>query len=199
MKSRIVYTDAALIAAISSRDDLNEVIYYIYQQYAAVVGSFVMRNSGTRQDAEDIFQETVVAFIETVRNEKFRGQSAIKTFIVSIARNLWLNELNKRKRSDYRETVFENNREEQENDISHLISDREAKQQFRAVLGKLGDPCKKLLLLFYYENLSMKEIVTHLPYDNEQVVRNKKYKCLQQLTGFLKKNPALTRLISMRN
>ncbi|WP_431209442.1 hypothetical protein ACQ86N_25125 [Puia sp. P3] len=37
----------------------------------------------------------------------------------------------------------------------------------------------------------MKEIVEHLPYENEQVVRNKKYKCLQQLTGLLKANPAL--------
>ena len=42
----------------------------------------------------------------------------------------------------------------------------------------------------------MKEIVDHLPYENEQVVRNKKYKCLQSLTGLIKGNPALARQIS---
>jgi hypothetical protein len=39
----------------------------------------------------------------------------------------------------------------------------------------------------------MKEILYHLPYENEQVVRNKKYKCLQHLTGLIKDNPAVAR------
>jgi len=60
----------------------------------------------------------------------------------------------------------------------------------------LGEPCKKILTLFYYDNLSMKEIVEHLPYENEQVVRNKKYKCLQALTGLIKDNPAIARQIT---
>ena len=51
-------------------------------------------------------------------------------------------------------------------------------------------------MLFYYENLSMKEIVDHLPYENEQVIRNKKYKCLQQLMGFVKENPELAKQIN---
>lgn len=199
MKHSVMYTDADLLVAIGKKENLNGVIFYLYEQYASVVSGYIMKNSGTRQDAEDIFQETIVSFIDVVKKEKFRGESAIKTFLISIARNLWLNELNKRERSGYREKVFESGRDDQENDVSHLISDREIQQQFRQILGRLGNPCKKLLLLFYYENLSMKEIVSHLPYDNEQVVRNKKYKCLQQLTGFLQKNPALTRLISSRN
>jgi len=63
------------------------------------------------------------------------------------------------------------------------------KQQLRELLYKLDEPCRKILLLFYYENLSMKEMVDHLPYENEQVVRNKKYKCLQQLTSYVKNDP----------
>jgi len=46
-------------------------------------------------------------------------------------------------------------------------------------------------MLFYYENLSMKEILNYLPYENEQVVRNKKYKCLQQLTEIMKNHPSI--------
>jgi len=51
-------------------------------------------------------------------------------------------------------------------------------------------------MLFYYENLSMKEMADHLPYENEQVIRNKKYKCLQQLTGFIKDNPQVAQQIN---
>jgi hypothetical protein len=37
----------------------------------------------------------------------------------------------------------------------------------------------------------MKETLEGLEYENEQVVRNKKYKCLKQLEQMITKNPAL--------
>jgi DNA-directed RNA polymerase specialized sigma subunit len=64
------------------------------------------------------------------------------------------------------------------------------------MLNDLGESCKKILELFYYESLSMKEIVSHMHYENEQVVRNKKYKCLQQLTDKMKQNPDTAKQIN---
>jgi RNA polymerase sigma factor (sigma-70 family) len=198
MKVDKMYSDADLLAAIRNKDTLDEAIRYIYLHYADTISSLIVNNSGNLQDAQDIFQETVVTFIETVNKDKFRGESTIKTFLVAIARNTWLNELKRRERADHREEVYEKSRDEEEPDVSHLISEREKKQQFRELLGKLGDSCKKILTLFYYENLSMKEILDHLPYENEQVVRNKKYKCLQQLTGLLKQNPVIAKIIQSK-
>ena len=194
-----MYSDADLIAAIGRGDQLNSAILFIYEQYAEAVQSFIMANSGTSPDAEDIFQETVVTFIDLVKKDKFRGEASVKTFLTAIARNLWLNELKKRARSDMREKAFEHNRDGVELDVSQYIANREVKQQFVAVLEKLGEPCKKLLTLFYYENLSMKDIVQHLPYENEQVVRNKKYKCLQALTDLVKQNPVIAKLVNQQS
>jgi RNA polymerase sigma factor (sigma-70 family) len=198
MKVDKMYSDADLLAAIRNKDTLDEAIRYIYQCYAETISSLIVNNSGNQQDAQDIFQETVVTFIETVNKDKFRGESSIKTFLVAIARNTWLNELKRRERSEHREEVYEKSRPGEEPDVSDLISEREKKQQFRELLGKLGDGCKKILTLFYYENLSMKEMLDHLPYENEQVVRNKKYKCLQQLTGLLKDNPVIAKMIQSK-
>ena len=193
-----MYSDAELLFAIRNKDTLDEAIRYIYLHYAETINALIINNSGNLQDAQDIFQETVVMFIESVRKNKFRGESSIKTFLAAIARNTWLNELKKRERSGYREEIFERSRPVEEPDVSHLISEREVKQQFYHLLGKLGAHCKTILVLFYYENLSMKEMLNHLPYGNEQVVRNKKYKCLQQLTGMLKRNPVIARLIQSK-
>jgi RNA polymerase sigma factor (sigma-70 family) len=198
MKAEKMYSDTDLLAAIRNKGTLDEAIRYIYQHYADTISSLIVNNSGNHQDAQDIFQETVVTFIETVQKDKFRGESSIKTFLVAIARNTWLNELKRRNRSDHREEVYEKSRPEEEADIGHLISEREKKEQFRALLGKLGESCYKILTLFYYENLSMKEMLGHLPYENEQVVRNKKYKCLQQLTGLLKDNPVIAKMIQSK-
>jgi len=76
-------------------------------------------------------------------------------------------------------------------DVSGQIIDRESRRQVMKLMDELGENCKKILLMFYYENLSMKEMVANLHYENEQVVRNKKYKCLKQLEQMIIKNPAL--------
>ena len=199
MKIERSYSDAALLAAIRNKDTLNDAIHYLYRQFSESVSSFIIHNSGNQADADDIFQETVVSFIELVQKDKFREESGIKTILVAIARNLWLNELKKRDRSGHRDKVFENSRDNTESDVSHLIGDREVKQQFRELLSRLGEPCKKILLLFYYENMAIKEMVEHLPYENEQVVRNKKHKCLQQLAGLFKDNPKLAKQMITRN
>jgi RNA polymerase sigma factor (sigma-70 family) len=193
------FADAELVTAIGNGDQLNSAIFFIYREYSNTIQAFILANNGSQQDAEDIFQETVVNFIDLVKKNRFRGEASVKTFLVAIARNLWLNELKKRVRSDFREKVFEKSREEAELDVSQYIADREIKQQFLGVLEKLGEPCKKLLTLFYYENLPMKDIVHHLHYENEQVVRNKKYKCLQSLTEMVKQNPVIARLVNQQS
>ena len=193
MKAQEQYTDAELIAAISAGSELNDAIRYIYRQYSQATSSFIMQHGGSEQDADDIFQETVVAFIEVVQKGKYRGEASVKTFLNSIARNYWFNEIKKRDRSGLRDKQFEMSRDKNEADVSHYISEMERKRQLRELVDQLGESCRKVLLLFYYENLSMKEMVEHLPYDNEQVVRNKKYKCLQALAGIIKDNPAIAR------
>jgi RNA polymerase sigma factor (sigma-70 family) len=196
MKVAERYTDAELIAAIGDANNLNKAILFLYQQYSETTCSFIIGYGGSRQDAEDVFQETVVSFIEIVKKGKYRMEASIKTFLVSVARNIWLNEVKKRERSGHREKQFELGRDQKVEDVGQQIGDLEKKRQLRDLVYQLGEPCRKILLLFYYENLSMKEIVDHLPYENEQVVRNKKYKCLQQLTGIIKDNPSIARQIS---
>ncbi|MBS1600676.1 MAG: sigma-70 family RNA polymerase sigma factor [Bacteroidetes bacterium] len=190
------YDDVELIAAINDKKNLDDAILYIYQNYSETVSSFITNNGGSQQDADDIFQETVVAFIDIVKKGKYRMEASIKTFLVSVARNIWFNQIKKKERSGRREKLYEDSRGTDEMDVSHYISDREVKQEFRELLIKLGEPCRKILTLFYYENLSMKEMVDQLPYENEQVVRNKKYKCLLQLTEMIKANPLIASQIN---
>jgi RNA polymerase sigma factor (sigma-70 family) len=196
MKAVLHYDDRELIAAIGDKNELNKAIQFIYQHYAGTVSSFIVHYGAGRQDAEDVFQETVVSFIDIVAKGKFRMESSVKTFLVSVAKNIWFNEMKKRDRAGHREKQFEQGRDQKEPDIGHLIGDLEKKKQLRELVYRLGEPCRKILMLFYYENLSMKELVDHLPYENEQVIRNKKYKCLQQLTGFIRDHPLVAAQIN---
>ena len=196
MDKNIRFSDAELEEAIREKTLLEQAIRQLYQQHAEITRSFIMGKGGTAQDADDIFQETVIAFIDTVQKGKFRQESGIRTFLISISKHLWYNEIRKRQRSENREKLYESDREIEEEGIGRIIQDRELKQQLNQMLQDLGDSCRKILELFYYENLSMKEIVSHMHYENEQVVRNKKYKCLQQLTDKMKQNPLAAKQIN---
>ena len=185
------FPDSEIVAAIRSGNKMELSIKAIYRDHFESLCWYVMNNSGSRQDAEDIFQEVVVDFIDLVQKDKFRGESTIKTFLYSLNRHIWLNELKRRVRALAREEKYEKGQEKTEMDVSHFITGREAKTQVVQLIEQLGETCKKILLMFYYENLSIKEILENLNYENEQVVRNKKYKCLKQLEQMINENPFL--------
>lgn len=185
------FPDADLLAAIRSGKQLESAVKAIYRAHFDSLSWYVLNNSGNREDAEDIFQEVVVSFINLVRAGKFRGESSIKTFLYSLNRFTWLNELKRRGRALHREEKFGNAQEQIVEDASRFIGDREGKAALLRILDELGDTCKKILLLFYYENLSIREILDQTDYETEQVVRNKKYKCLKQLEQLVHANPAV--------
>ena len=191
MKVEGKFSDSELIVAVSDKTQLNDAILFLYRHYSDFVSSFLISYGASEQDADDVFQETVIAFINIVQQGKFRMEASVKTFLVSVARNVWRNEQKKRMRTDFREQKFESGRPQSEDGINEWINESEKKRRLRDLVFKLGEPCRKLLILFYYENQSMREILNHLPYENEQVVRNKKYKCLQQLTEIMKNHPSI--------
>jgi len=194
-KAEQQFSDEELVDSIKRGKDINPPIHFLYRQHSEAISSFIASRGGSTQDGEDIFQEAVVAFINIIQNDKYRGEASVRTFLISISKNIWFNEIKKRQSTGNREKIYELGRETIEEDISHHLTNLETKKHFRELLDRLGESCKKLLMLYYYESMSMKELVEHLPYENEQVVRNKKYKCLKQLTALVEEHPVIRKEI----
>jgi RNA polymerase sigma factor (sigma-70 family) len=184
-------SDQELLAALRDNRQVDKAVRFLYYQYYDALSIYIRQNNGSGQDAEDVFQEVVVTFIELVSKNKFRGESSIKTFLYSLNRHIWLNELKKRNRMEQRNLKFEKSRDQVEADAGAYIAGREARAQILTVVEQLGEACKQVLMAFYYQELSVKEMLAFLPYENEQVVRNKKYKCLKKLEEMLHQDPAL--------
>lgn len=185
------FSDEELINSLQQERNSNDAIRFMYDHYFESLSRFVMNNQGSLQDAEDIFQELVINFIALVKLNKFRGESSIKTFLFSLNRFSWLNELKRRGRASARELNYEKGMDIVEKDFSHAALQKESTLQVYALMDELGETCKRILLMFYYEDLSMKEMLQQLNYENEQIVRNKKYKCLKQLEKMISDNPSL--------
>jgi RNA polymerase sigma factor (sigma-70 family) len=175
------------------QNNINQAVTELYRNYFEPVTFWIRSQGGSEDDAADIFQEAILVFIEQVRQNKFRGDSSIKTYLTGIAKNLWFNELRSRDRRNNREANYVKQEDgAAEEDAHHRIYNRENKQKLMNVFEQIGDVCKKLLTGYYYENLSMKEMLVLFNYDNEQVLRNKKSKCMKHLKDLITTNKELT-------
>lgn len=185
------YADGEIVTAIQEGRPTDEMVRELYRAHFGTLSRYILNNSGSEQDAEDIFQEVLVNFIHLVKQDRFRGESSIGTFLYAMNRHTWLNELKKRGRAQAREEKYERGQETLSPDAETFLALREEKSLLASLVASLGDTCRKILTLFYYENRSMKEILEATDYENEQVVRNKKYKCLKQLEQTLNDKPGL--------
>lgn len=185
------FSDADLISNLTNNRQNDAALKFIYRECFDLLSRYIFNNSGNEQDAEDIFQEVMIAFINLVKAGKFRGESSIKTFLFSLNKNIWLNELKRRGRAAVREEKYERLNEHTDLTADLSMELHQTKTDLMKVIDGLGDACKKILLLYYFENKSMKEILATLPYENEQVVRNKKSKCLKKLDETVSANKTL--------
>ena len=76
MYKKTRFTDSDLLEAIREKDMLEQAISQLYLDQAESTRSFIMGKGGTEQDADDIFQETIVSFIDIVQKGKFRQESS---------------------------------------------------------------------------------------------------------------------------
>ena len=51
----------------------------------------------------------------------------------------------------------------------------------REIISSMGDPCKRILELFYFNKLPNEEIAEIMGYNNAKTVKNLKYKCIQRI------------------
>jgi RNA polymerase sigma factor (sigma-70 family) len=185
-------SDTKILEALLSPQNSNNAISFMYKKNYYVLENLVLKNGGNKMDAEDVIQETMVNFIEMVRAGKFRGESAIKSMLYAISKNIWTTKFRKTTQENIRIDKYMLENEDFEKDVTEQIQKTEASKIVGQVFDKIGDSCKKILTFYYYEDLSFKEILDKTDYENEQVIRNKKYKCMKNLMDLLENSPSLS-------
>lgn len=163
----------------------------LYDTLRPKVIHYVKQNNGSIPEAKDVLQDAIVAVYSSIINKKFRSESALSTYTFAVVKNQWLNRL-KRKRVEIKyietqdDSIFES-------DMLPAYLDAERKNIIEQIFMKMGEGCKEILVKIYYLNYSMKEIVTESNYENEQVARNKKYKCMKRLKKVIQGNESVCR------
>lgn len=135
--------------------------------------------------ALDIYQDSMVALIENVRKNKINDlQSSINTYFIGIGKFMiynYLKSVNKIRLEDI-DSIEVNNYDNFTTDEDELNSKELA---FKKAYETLGDQCKQILNLFYFENKKLDEIQTILNYENKDVLKSQKSRCISHLKKLL--------------
>ena len=75
----------------------SKVIQELYTDLLPRITRFIVQNNGNEEEAMDIFQEGLVIIFNKARLASFRLTSSLYTFLYAICRNLWHNQLKKKK------------------------------------------------------------------------------------------------------
>lgn len=176
MKAEI--NEQILLRGLVNND--SKAIETIYKENYNMVQAFILNNSGTYDDARDIFQEAMITLYEKAKSESFVLTCQIKTYIYSVCRRLWLKRLQQLGRYVSAGENLEETVSVEEDLEIHEKRNAEFAIMERA-MGSLGEPCKSLLDAYYIQKKGMTEIATEFGYTNADNAKNQKYKCLMRL------------------
>lgn len=156
----------------------------------------VTKNNGNEEDAEDIFQDSLIIVFKKIRANELDLSCSFRTYLYSVCRNLWLQKLSKRKQYS---TEF--------NDVETFITmsdyalsekNQDEVEKFRLYqqhFTTLPNDCQKVLMLFM-NKVSLKDIATEMGFKTEKYAKTRKYLCKEELKKRIVNDPKCQKFLS---
>lgn len=154
-------TDEMLVKAYGKGD--NEAFDILLKRHQDRVFNYIIRIVKNEDVANDIFQDTFVKAITTIRQGRYSEHGKFPAWISRIAHNLIIDYYRQEKSgnvqsSDVEEMDILNRKELSEETIEDLIITEQIHEDVRYLIDELPDSQREVLKMRYYLNMSFKEI-----------------------------------------
>jgi RNA polymerase sigma factor (sigma-70 family) len=172
--------DDLLLSSLAAGD--SKALSFIYKTIYPTVEKMVFKMNGSTDDAYDVFQDAVTILYEKAKTNSLQLSCKLSTYLISVAKHLWLKKLSKRKKQQV--SVLYDGMEENigvDDDINHFLEFENNVTRLKACFEQIGEPCKSVLNAFYIHNQSMTDIAATFGYVNTETAKTQKYKCLNRI------------------
>lgn len=192
MKASLLDDSVSTINAARDRQQRDLLIREIFSDsfFLDKIKNFVIKNSGSQQDYEDILNDGIMAFLKMCMKKDFIISTEPRSYLYGLIRNLWLSHLRKNKIKLKHLSAIQNEENVTESDIESVMIQKEKKYALDKVLSLLSHTCQEVLTMWAY-NISMTDIAQQTDLSSAGTVRKKKHDCLKKLNNILKANPSL--------
>lgn len=195
MNGKNKYTEQELLEGIVAQK--NDVLESIYDVNYKTIRQLVLLNNGKEEDAKDIFQETLVIIYRKLQKDELSLNCSLKTYIYSVARLLWLKELENKRNRNVNLAECDQYVDIEDN-VYQLVEVNERLKLYHEQFEQLSNDCKKILKLFL-NNISIAEITKIMGYSSVQHTKNRRYRCKKSLIERIRNNPKYEELKNENN
>ena len=131
----------------------------LVDNYKDLVFSLALKIMKNREEAEEVSQDTFIKAYRSLHN--FKGESKFSTWLYKITYNNCMDRVKKISRSYNTHTIDEvvENRIESSESVLDSIERNERAQLMKECLSELPEDERTILWMFYYQELSLKEII----------------------------------------
>lgn len=184
--------ETKIVEAIKSGRN-QELLNELYKTVLPKVKMYITRNSGSEDEANDMFQDAVVVFYKQVKSNQLNIKQSIEAYIYTVAKNLWINKAKRDARIKFTDEIKED-KDIAANSLSFLISE-EREATVRQVFGQLGDRCAQLLNYVFYQDYSLAEVTELMGFSSSEVTHTTHYRCKKKLMTLVAGNDAFKNLL----
>jgi RNA polymerase sigma factor (sigma-70 family) len=179
------YSETSLISGIRKHD--SAALEFVYDEYFPMIEAFVIHNSGSRDEAQDVFQEAMIIAYKKIRDEKLELTCKFGTYIYGICKKVWIQERRKhllRAEKLRQQPLMVNDPGPDEDPLlqKHL------KELFEKHFKELSKDCQKILSMFFC-NHSVEEIREEMNYKDLHHAADRKYRCKKSLIKRMMNDP----------
>jgi RNA polymerase sigma factor (sigma-70 family) len=178
----IKYTEDQIVNGIRKGD--NEILKFVYQLCYSSVQQFVVKNSGSLDEAKDVFQSAISQFYVTLYQTDLALKCSVKIFIYSTARKIWHKKLQE-KRKDINFTKHA----EEYIEMNDIFASMEKRNKLCSViedsLKVLGEPGRTIVSEYFYKNISAQEIANKMNYTSAEQATEKVFKFIEKLKSIV--------------
>lgn len=172
--------DQAILDRLLKGDQ--EALVALYHANFNMVRTYVAKNNGVVEDAEDLLQDSLVVLWQNLRKPEFELTSKISTYIMAICKNLWLKRLNKGSKMLGEEVILPHMHSETPDTGRNMDM-----KKIHEAMDELGDTCKNILQMFYFDGFDMDTIAKAMQFNNSDTAKAKKYQCFKKLEEIVKR------------
>ena len=154
-------TDDRLVSMFSNGN--NQAFDVLLERHKDRIFNYIYNMVKDEDLANDIFQETFVKAIMTIKQGRYSADGKFASWISRIAHNAVIDHFRQEKSqgtisTDEADYDILNRRELAEDTIEDIIIDRSIRDDVRALIQSLPAEQRQVLIMRYYNNLSFKEI-----------------------------------------
>jgi len=168
------------------------VIPLLYKILFPKVKAYILRNRGSKEDADDVFQDAVLLFYTQVVENKFNDKYTVYGYVYRLSINRWLNKIRKDKKLVFVEGLQdEEDRVDERADMRALNVLLNHENVLRKLFSGIGEKCIEILTYTIYYNLMLEDIVLRMGFTSEGAVKMQLKRCKGKLYKEIEKDPSL--------